>query len=112
MRGFIAVAESDRSVGEVLNVGSGYEISVGKLAKRISELMGSRIEIVSDDKRIRPSKSEVERLCCDASRLKKLTGWAPDRGGKAGLDQGLMKTIEWFAQKQNLDRYKADIYNL
>ena len=112
VRGFIAVTESDRAVGEVMNVGSGYEISIGKLVQRIAEVMNAKIEIISDSKRIRPKKSEVERLCCDASKIMRISGWKPEVSGLAGLDRGLLKTIEWFTQKQNLGRYKADIYNL
>ncbi len=112
VRGFVAVAESDRTVGEVSNVGSGYEISIGRLVKRIVKLMNAKIKIISDDKRMRPAKSEVERLCCDASKVRKLTGWKPQKPGIDGLDSGLIKTIDWFTKQENLKQYKADIYNL
>jgi NAD dependent epimerase/dehydratase len=112
VRGFTAVAESDRTVGEVVNVGSGYEISIGKVVKRISELMNVKVKIVSDDNRIRPAKSEVERLCCNPALAKKIAGWKPEVSGKEGLDRGLIKTIDWFIKPENLKLYKANIYNV
>jgi len=110
--GFIAVAESDRSVGEVINVGSNYEISIGETARLIAEVMGAEIEIETEDIRIRPEKSEVERLWADNSKAKELLGWEPAYGGREGFKRGLEDTAAWFTDPENLKRYKADIYNI
>lgn len=112
VRGFLAVAQSDKSVGEVINIGSNFEVSIGETAKIIAELMGSEIEILTDDQRIRPAKSEVERLWADNTKAKELLGWEPMYGGLEGFKRGLAETIEWFCNKENLAHYKAGIYNL
>ncbi|MDW7643585.1 MAG: NAD-dependent 4,6-dehydratase LegB [Desulfuromonadales bacterium] len=112
VEGFIAVAESEHSVGEVINVGSNFEVSIGNTVEMIADLMGVEVEIVTDDKRIRPEKSEVERLWADNRKAKELLGWTPRYGGGEGLRRGLAKTIEWFTDPGNLKIYKADIYNL
>jgi len=112
VRGFCAVAECDAAVGQVVNVGSNYEISVGDTAKLISELMGREVRFTSDDQRMRPSGSEVERLWADNSRALSLTGWAPEYPGIEGLRRGLSETIEWFSHSDNLRRYKAGTYNI
>ena len=110
--GFLAVAQSDHSVGEVINIGSNYEVSIGQTAYLIAELMGQDIEIITDDQRIRPDKSEVERLWADNTKAKTLLGWEPAYGGVDGFKRGLSETIEWFTQPSNLRQYKAGIYNL
>ncbi|MHB8840886.1 MAG: NAD-dependent 4,6-dehydratase LegB [Candidatus Aquicultor sp.] len=110
--GFIAIAESDRSTGEVINIGSNYEISIGDTAQLIAEAMGADIEIETDDIRIRPEKSEVERLWADNSKAKELLGWVPVYGGREGFKRGLQDTAAWFTDPENLKRYKADIYNI
>lgn len=112
VRGFIAVAESERSVGEVINVGSNYEITMGDTVNLIAGLMGTEIEIETDAVRLRPEKSEVERLWADNSKAKTLAGWEPAFGGKDGLSRGLAETIAWFTKPENLKNYKADIYNI
>lgn len=112
VRGFIVVAESDQSVGEVINIGSNYEISIGDTARLISEVMGTEIEIETDEQRFRPENSEVERLWADNSKAKKLTGWVPKYGDRDGLKKGLMETVNWFMNHDNLRHYKTDIYNL
>lgn len=112
VRGFIAVAESERSVGEVINVGSNFEVSIGDTARTIAEVMGADIEIVSDDQRLRPAKSEVERLWADNSRAAELLGWRPQYGGLEGFRRGLAETVAWFRDADNLSAYKADIYNI
>ncbi len=104
--GFITVGLHENTVGEVVNVGSGREISIGNLVHLISDLVGQKVEIVQDGQRIRPKNSEVERLLCDASKAKRLTGWEP----KYSLEEGLRLTIEWI--KENLDSYKPDLYNV
>lgn len=112
VRGFIAVAESAAAVGQVINVGSNYEISVGDSARLIADVMGLTIEIESDDQRLRPAASEVERLWADNSRARELCGWQPAYGGLEGFRRGLRETIDWFAVPANLAGYKANIYNL
>ena len=104
--GFIKIAESPNSIGQVINIGSGQEISIGNLADKIMRLMGKQIEIRGEKERLRPEKSEVERLLCDNSRAKKLIDWYPE----VSLEDGLGKTIEWI--KQNMDNYKPEIYNV
>ncbi len=110
--GFIAVAESPRSVGEVINIGSNYEISVGETVQLIAGLMGKSIEIQTDDARLRPEKSEVERLWADNAKAKQLLGWEPQYGGKEGFKRGLSETIAWFTDPANLKSYKSHLYNL
>lgn len=112
VRGFIAVAESEQSVGEVINVGSNFEITVGDTAALIAELMGGTAQIVTDNVRLRPEKSEVERLWASNAKAKELTGWEPEYGGLEGLTRGLKETIDWFSQPENLKRYKGDVYNI
>jgi len=112
VNGFIAVAESERSVGEVINIGSNFEISIGETVQLIAEIMNTQIEIETDDVRLRPDKSEVERLWADNQKAIKLAGWHPLYAGKEGLRRGLAETIEWFADPRNLAYYKADRYNI
>ncbi len=112
VRGFVAVAECDSAVGQVLNVGSNYEISVGDTARLIAELMGSEVEFTSDEQRMRPAGSEVERLWADNALVRELTGWTPQYPGIEGLRRGLQETIAWFGNPDNLRRYKAGLYNI
>ena len=102
---FIKVAESPKSVGEVINIGSNSEISIGNLANKIISLTGKNAEIVTDSPRIRPSKSEVERLWCDNTKAMELLKWEP----KTSLDEGLKKTIGWISD--NISLYKPELYN-
>lgn len=101
---FIRMAESEKTVGEVVNIGSGTETSIGDLAEKIIKLVGKDVKLVSDKDRIRPGKSEVGRLLCDNSKAKKLIGWSP----KMSLDDGLKKTIQWM--KANLAAYDPGRY--
>ncbi|HZV84693.1 MAG TPA: NAD-dependent 4,6-dehydratase LegB [Brevundimonas sp.] len=109
-RAFEALAECDAAVGQTVNAGSGFEISIGDTARRIVALMGADAEIVTDGERLRPEASEVERLWADSSLMRSLTGWAPEYGGGAGFDRGLRETIDWFSDPANLSRYKTDRY--
>jgi len=110
--GFWAVADSPDSVGEVINIGSNYEISIGDVAKLIAELMGVDIEIEADEDRLRPEESEVYRLWADNAKARRLLGWSPKYAGRNGLREGLKETIEWFTQPENLRFYKSEIYNV
>jgi dTDP-glucose 4,6-dehydratase len=112
VRGFLMVVESDRSLGEVINIGSNFEISIGDTVDLIAEIMNTQVEIQTDDQRIRPDKSEVERLWADNTKAKELTGWEPLYAMREGFKRGLAETIEWFTNPDNLRLYKADIYNL
>lgn len=104
--GFIKIASTSAAEGQVVNVGSGREISIGDLAALILRLMGCDFQLATDGERLRPNKSEVERLLCDNSKAKTLLGWAP----RVSLEGGLSRTIEWI--KNNQERYKAHIYNV
>lgn len=102
------LAESDKTNGETINIGSGVEISIKDIAAKIKGIMGSGAEIISDEKRLRPAGSEVFRLCCDNSKIRKLTGFEP----QFSIDAGLKKTVDWFLNAENLKLYKPDIYNV
>lgn len=110
--GFIAAAASERAVGRTLNLGTGFEVSIGRLAEMIAEVMGAEVVIGSDEQRLRPAKSEVERLLSDNSEMRRVTGWAPEYGGEEGLRRGLEATVEWLRDPANLSGYKTDIYNI
>lgn len=103
---FIKVAESDKTIGEVINAGSNYEISIGELVKKIIQLLRQDVKIICDEERIRPENSEVNRLWADNTKIKELTDWTP----KYTLDEGLKETIEWI--KNNIQYFKTDIYNV
>ncbi len=112
VQGFIQALESTQGTGEVVNLGSNFEISIGDTAQLIAQSMGVGIEIVTDEKRLRPEKSEVGRLWADNSKAATLFGWRPAYGGLEGFRQGLLETIAWFEVPANVNAYKADIYNL
>ncbi|OGB66899.1 MAG: NAD-dependent dehydratase [Caldithrix sp. RBG_13_44_9] len=105
-RGFLEIFNSKSLLGEVVNIGSGKEISIGNLVKMIGEIMGIEVNIVAEHERIRPPNSEVERLLCDNSKIINNTGWI----NKVDLKEGLSKTIEWI--QKHIDIYKAELYNL
>ena len=110
--GFIAAMNSNQGLGEVINFGSNFEISIGDTVKMIAEVMKAEIEIITDDNRLRPENSEVERLWADNTKAKELFGWKPIYAGREGFKRGLAETAEWFMDPANLARYKSDIYNL
>lgn len=112
VRGFIAALESNRGVGEVINLGSNFEMSIGDTARLIAEIMGTDIDIVSVDERKRPKKSEVERLLASNAKAKALLRWEPRYGGRDGFRRGLEETVAWFKVPENIENYKADIYNI
>lgn len=104
--GFIHVAESEACIGQEVNLGTGREISIGELLNRIIMLVGRKVKVVEDEKRKRPPASEVQRLCSDNSKIRRLAGWEP----KVSLDEGLMKTIEWV--KSSREMYDPDHYRI
>lgn len=106
--GFVAIARADSAIGRVLNIGSGREVSVGDLAALLIEMTGSDATVVSDEQRLRPAGSEVERLLCDSHALQGITDWKP----RIPLEEGLARTIEWFSEPANLARFKVDRYNV
>jgi dTDP-glucose 4,6-dehydratase len=110
--GFLAAAQSDAIVGQTINLGSGFEISIKETAETIARLMNTKLELVDDEQRVRPENSEVERLHASIEKAKTLLGWQPELKGLAGFETGLKNTIEWFSNPKNLSRYKADRYNL
>lgn len=112
VRGFVAVAECDSAVGRVVNIGSNFEVSIGDTAAMIARLMGCSFELESDEQRMRPAGSEVERLWAENRLAFELAGWQPQYAGVTGLERGLRETIEWFSDPVNLRRYKAGRYNI
>lgn len=112
VRGFIAALTSERAIGEVINIGSNYEISIGDTAHTIAQVMNVEIEIITDDQRLRPEKSEVERLWASNAKARELLDWHPLFGGLDGFKRGLAETVAWFEQPGNLRGYKPDLYNL
>jgi len=107
-RGFIALAETDATIGETVNIGSNFEISIGDTLNIIKELMGSNVRFVTDEQRIRPENSEVFRLWCDNTKIENLTGFKP----QIEIREGLQRTIDWITQPDHLRDYKAEIYNV
>jgi len=110
--GFIAAMNSDKVLGEVVNFGSNFEISIGDTVQLIAKVMNADIEIITDENRLRPENSEVERLWASNTKAKELFGWQPCYGGREGFKRGLAETAEWFMKPDNLAKYKSDIYNL
>lgn len=110
--GMLAVGDSAQTVGEVVNVGSGYEISIEALAHLIADVMGTEVSITTDDERVRPEKSEVDRLCADTTKLQDLTEWTPPEAGEAGLRRGLSATADWFANPDHLSHYDVGRYSV
>lgn len=107
-RGFLALARAEKAIGETVNIGSNFEISVGDTLNIIRELMDSDVEFLSEEQRIRPEKSEVFRLWCDNTRIRDLTGFEPEYG----IREGLRATVDWFTRAEILAKYKANIYNV
>lgn len=112
VEGFVAALRSSKVVGEVINIGSNFEISIGETANLIAEIMGVEIVALTDKQRLRPEKSEVDRLCASNAKAKELLHWYPQYGGREGFRRGLSETIEWFTKAGHLAGYKANIYNV
>lgn len=112
VEGFLAALGSKAGLGEVINIGSGFEISIGDTARLIAELLGVDIEIEHDDVRVRPDRSEVDRLWAGNAKAQRLLGWSPRFAGSDGLRRGLQQTIAWFSRPENLARYRVNAYTL
>lgn len=112
VEGMISVMESDASLGKAINLGSGYEISIGDLVKLIGEVMGGEVEVTCKEERKRPRDSEVERLLADSSLAKELLGWQSAYAGNEGLSKALKITAQWFSNPENLARYKVGSYTI
>lgn len=110
--GFIQALNCDKIIGDVVNIGSNFEISIGDTVKMISSIMAKDITIVTDEQRIRPTKSEVERLFASTKKAQEIFNWNPEFGGIDGFKKGLEKTIEWFSNSENTKNYKSNIYNI
>lgn len=106
-RGFLAIARAEAVEGEEINIATGKEISMADTFAAIARLMDAEVEWETDPQRIRPSRSEVFRLCGDNTKITTLTDWRP----AFTIDDGLKATIEWFTNPANLAKYKTDIYN-
>jgi NAD dependent epimerase/dehydratase len=106
VNGFLAVATADRATGEVINIGSGTEISIGDLIERLFEITGRRKDLVVEDERIRPTGSEVHRLVCDNNRARDWAGWKPE----VSLEEGLRATADWV--RHNLGELKTNAYHV
>lgn len=110
--GFISALNASNDLGEVINIGSNFEISIKDSVNIIANILNKNISIDTDENRIRPDKSEVERLWCNNSKAEELYGWKPKFAGIEGFTKGLTSTIDWFSNNDNLSKYKADIYNI
>ena len=104
--------EADGIEGETINLGSNFEISIGDTAQIIASVLETELEIEMDDQRVRPKLSEVERLWADNSRAKNILNWSPHYGGRDGFIRGIVKTVEWFKDPSNLERYDSRSYNV
>ena len=107
-RGLLLIAENNQTIGETINIGSNFEISILDTLEIIKDLMDSDVNFITDNKRVRPKKSEVNRLWCDNTKIKKLTGYK----SRVGIEEGLQRTIEWFTKPENLRQYKSELYNV
>lgn len=112
--GFIKGAEApiEKVSGQVINIGSNFEISIGDTARVISDVIGLEVDIVCENERLRPKKSEVNRLWCENKKAKELLDFVPQYSGTKGFKKGILETVEWFSQKENLSKYKQGIYHI
>ena len=109
---FIQTAQSESTVGNCINCGSNFEISIGDMVAMIADIMGKKVDVIVDQQRIRPENSEVERLWADTQLAKKMFDWSPKYGGLDGFRLGIEQTIEWFLNPNNLKFYKPDLYTI
>ena len=112
VRAFAHAAAADGCIGEVINAGSGFEISIGDTAALIAEIMGVDVRLIRSDNRVRPEASEVERLFAGIAKAKQRLAWSPHYAGRDGFISGLNQTVAWFCDPANLSRYKTDCYNV
>ena len=108
VNGFLEICQSSKTVGEEINIATNTEVTIGDLAQKIIAIINPNAKIVSDDERIRPEKSEVQRLFGCNKKIKSVTSWVP----KYNLDLGLKETINWFKKEDNLKKYKSNLYNI
>ena len=111
-RGFIQEMNCSTSVGEVTNIGSGFEISIKDTVQALAKIMGVEVKVIKDDTRLRPENSEVDRLYAGITKAEKSFNWKPMFGGYNGFLDGLKQTSEWFLDSKNLSHYKVDLYNV
>lgn len=112
VNGFVMAMNAENGLGEVVNIGSNYEISILDTALMIASLLNTKIDIIADKERFRPQASEVERLYASNEKARQLFGWIPKYAGKEGLRLGLQQTIDWFINPINMQKYKPNIYNI
>ena len=112
VRGFLCALESENADGQVINIGSGFEISIGDTVKKIADLMGAEVSVSEDARRLRPENSEVIRLLADNAKAADVLSWRPEFSGMAGLERGLRNTIEWFVDKGNQNSQKVSSYTV
>ena len=112
VNGFVKALQSDSGVGEVINLGSNFEVSIGQIANLIAKSFNTEIEIITKQERLRPDNSEVERLWADNSKAEQLFSWSPSYVQLQGLEKGIKETIDWFQNSSNLESYKSEIYNI
>jgi nucleoside-diphosphate-sugar epimerase len=110
-RGFVQAMNCEAALGRVVNIGSGFEISVADTVRAIAEAMGVEVEVLPDPTRMRPEASEVERLFAGVDLAKSLFDWSPDYGGRDGFLRGLAETADWFRDPANLAMYRTDRFN-
>jgi len=110
--GFIKATECGACMGEVINLGSNFEVSIEDTVNAIAEVMGTEVEIITESQRLRPNKSEVDRLWSDNSKARTLLGWEPEYGAIEGFKRGLKEPADWFTSSGNLVRYKSDLYSI
>ena len=108
---FLCALNKKKDIGEIINIGSGFEISIKELVRKISKIIGYRIDIEKDFKRVRPKKSEVDRLFANNKKAKKILNWSPKLSNKSDFENSLKKTIEWFTNEENINQYKINIFN-
>ncbi len=112
VNGFITAMNSDDIIGQVTNIGSGFEISIGDTVDLIADIMGVDINVICDEDRMRPEASEVNRLLASIDKAKEVMNWQPQYGGQDGFRKGMQKTIEWFSNADNLAHYKIGTYSI
>ena len=109
--GFVSAIGNKKCLGQTINLGTGKDFSIGETVKNIENILQKKAEIITDNERVRPKKSEVNRLISSNLKAKKILNWSPKFKGTRGFEEGLKKTIEWFSEEENLKFYKANLYN-